>query len=254
MKLNKKYIKIKDLTISYLDNNLENKKSLVFVHGWGADKDNLKSIYFPLLNDFRIISIDLPGFGESSMPDEIYGSKEYAGILADFFTFLKLNDINYIGHSFGGKIGLLLSIYHKNLIKRLVLISSNGIKPKINIIRLIRIYSFKLLKFFYINILKDKNKIEALKNKYGSDDYKNAGKMRNILVKTVQEDFTKMLDQIDCPVFLYWGDKDEATPLWMAKKMNRLIKDSAIYIVKNGTHFPFLQDNRITSIIKAFAV
>ncbi len=76
--------------------------------------------------------------------------------------------------------------------------------------------------------------------------------MRDILVKIVNEDFTKLLVKINCPVFIYWGENDKATPLWMAKKMNKLIKDSALYIVKNGSHFSFLEDNRIISIIKSF--
>jgi pimeloyl-ACP methyl ester carboxylesterase len=91
-----------------------------------------------------------------------------------------------------------------------------------------------------------------LKNKYGSSDYKNAGKMRDIMVKTISEDFTEYLPEIRCPVFLYWGDKDVDTPLWMAKKMARMIPDSGLYIVKGGGHFSFIDDNRIISIIDSF--
>lgn len=74
------------------------------------------------------------------------------------------------------------------------------------------------------------------------------------MVKTVNEDFTGILNKINCPVFLYWGEKDKDTPLWMAKKIKNKIKDSALYIVKNGSHFSFLEDNRIISIIQAFCI
>ena len=89
-------------------------------------------------------------------------------------------------------------------------------------------------------------------NKFGSEDYKNADKLRPVLVNVVNEDFTDLLKKIKCPVFIYWGEKDMSTPLWMAKKMNKLINDSALYVVKNGGHFSFLDDNRIISIIKSF--
>ncbi|MBN2545828.1 MAG: alpha/beta hydrolase [Spirochaetes bacterium] len=242
------------LEISYLDNELNDKKNLVFVHGWGADKFNLKAIYDNLKYEFRILSIDLPGFGSSSTPYEIAGSEDYAEYLYEFLNRLNFKNINYIGHSFGGKIGIILAGKYENLISRLVLIDSAGIRSKRGINWHLKIYTFKFLKIIFSKIFKSEKKIEKLKDLFGSNDYKNAGKLKNILVKVTQEDFTFLLDKIKCPVFLYWGEKDRYTPLWMAKKMNKLIKDSALYIVKKADHFPFLKDNNIIAIIKSFAV
>lgn len=253
MELKEKSSIIDGYTISYLDNEKTDAAILVFVHGWGADKYNLQSIYTPLINKYRIISLDLPGFGKSSQLSKTIGSIEYAGILKLFFNRLNLNRINYVGHSFGGKIGIILSAAENdNLINRLILIDSAGIKPKHNLIWHIKVGYFKLLKFFYLCVIKNKNKLEEFKSKFGSTDYKNAGSMRNILVKLVNEDFTYLLNKINCPVFLYWGEKDKDTPLWMAKKMKKMIKDCALYVVKNGGHFSFTEDNRIISIIDVF--
>ncbi len=242
------------LEICYFDNELKDKKVLIFVHGWGADKNNLKAIYDGLKDDFRILSIDLPGFGSSSKPYEIIGSEDYAEYLNEFFNRLNLENINYIGHSFGGKIGIILASSYENLIARLILIDSAGIRSKRRINWYIKVYTYKLLKIIYLKIFKSKISAEKIMNIFGSDDYKNAGDLKNILVKVTQEDFTHLLKKIKCPVFLYWGEKDKSTPIWMAKKMNRIIKDSALYIVKNADHFSFLKDNKIISIIRSFAV
>jgi len=215
------------LEICYFDNELKDKKVLIFVHGWGADKNNLKAIYDGLKDDFRILSIDLPGFGSSSKPYEIIGSEDYAEYLNEFFNRLNLENINYIGHSFGGKIGIILASSYENLIARLILIDSAGIRSKRRINWYIKVYTYKLLKIIYLKIFKSKISAEKIMSIFGSDDYKNAGDIKNILVKVKQEDFTHLLKKIKCPVFLYWGEKDKSTPLWMAKKMNRIIKDSA---------------------------
>lgn len=253
MILIKKVIKLdNEISISYLDNDIIDKKIIVFVHGWGADKNNLQSIYSYLLNDYRIIAVDLPGFGQSPKPDNEFGSKEYADALYKFFKKLNINNINYVGHSFGGKIGIILSALYPDIVNKLVLIDSTGIKPKRTLLWYINVSIYKILKNIIIKILKNDDLIKKLQNKIGSDDYKNADRMRPILVKVINEDFTDLLKKIKCPVFIYWGEKDNATPLWMAKRMNRLIKDSALYIVKNGSHFSFLEDNRIISIIKSF--
>ncbi|OHD33022.1 MAG: hypothetical protein A2086_16450 [Spirochaetes bacterium GWD1_27_9] len=250
--LEKKKIKIKDLEICYLDNNNSTKKAILFVHGWGADKNNLSAIYNTLLGDYRIISVDLPGFGESEAPKNVIGSVEYSDYIYNLIISLKLEKLSYVGHSFGGKIGIVLTTTYPDLVEKLILINSAGLRAKRNLSWYLKVYSFKTLKFIYKNILKNDDKIEKLKNKVGSDDYRNAGEMRNILVKTVREDFSDLLPKIKCPTFLYWGAKDDATPIWMAKKMQKLIKDCGLFVVKNGGHFSFVDDGRIVGIIRAF--
>ncbi|HOV13423.1 MAG TPA: alpha/beta hydrolase, partial [Spirochaetota bacterium] len=249
MKLTKKNIVIDEVDISYLDNEQLNKKTLLFVHGWGADKYNLAAIYNFLSIDYRVIAVDLPGFGESGLNDKITDAFSYSVIISKFIEKLGIKKVNYIGHSFGGKIGIILASKNRDLIDKLVLVNSSGLKPKRNPLWYLKVYSFKILKFFYTIIIRDKEKIEKFKNRFGSTDYKNSGRLRKILVNTVNEDLTNLISEINIPTFLYWGDKDRDTPIWMAKKMNILIKDSGLYIVKNGGHFSFVDDNRIINII-----
>ncbi|HOJ64276.1 MAG TPA: alpha/beta hydrolase [Spirochaetota bacterium] len=247
-----KNINITGLNISFIDNEKNNSKIILFMHGWGADKYNLMSIYKPLMDNYRIISVDLPGFGNSSRPEISIGSEEYCEIIYKFLVALNIKKINIVAHSFGGKLAILLAVNYSNFVEKLVLIDSSGIRAKRGFLWYIRVFSFKFLKFLYKNIFKNDRLLESLKNRFGSDDYKNAGKMRDILVKTVNEDFSHILDKIKCPVFLYWGEKDRDTPLWMARKMQKKINDCGMFIVKNGGHYSFLQDNRIVNIIKSF--
>lgn len=247
-----KNIIIDNLTLSFIDNEKSNFKTLLFIHGWGADKYNLSGIYKYLIDNYRIISVDLPGFGKSNRPEETIGSEEYANIIYKFLSKLNIERLSIIGHSLGGKIALLIAYKYPELIEKLVLIDSSGIRRKRDILWYFNVYIFKFFKLIYKNILKNENALNELKNRFGSDDYKNANNMRDILVKIVNEDFTHILEKIKIPVFLYWGEKDKDTPLWMAKIMKKKIKDSGLFIVKNGGHYSFLQDNRIINIIKSF--
>ena len=252
--LKEKYLKLKenDLSISFLDNERISNKTLLFVHGWQADKNNLKAIFMHLNDSYRIISIDLPGFGSSSAPKKIIGSIEYASYIKSFLDKLNIKKVCYVGHSIGGKIGIVAAVKYKDLIEKLVLIDSAGIRNHRNFDWYLKVYFYKILKFFISKILRDDNKLKKLKENFGSTDYRKAGVMRDILVHVTNEDFSNYLSQIECPVFLYWGEKDKDTPLWMAKKMKRKIKDSALYIVKNSGHFSFLNDDRIVRIIQSF--
>ncbi len=252
MEMIKKSVVVDNIDIFYLDNENPNNKTVLFSHGWGGDKYNLAAIYNFLKKEFRVISIDLPGFGESQIDKTIDGTEKYAEVLYKFCKKINLDNIGYVGHSFGGKIGLILSANYPDLIEKLILIDSSGLKPKKSPIWYLKVYAFKALKFLHGLFTNDPDKIEAFKNKFGSVDYKNSGKLRSILVKTVNEDLTALIKKIKIPTFLYWGAKDKDTPLWMAKKINRLIPDSGLYVVKNGGHFSFLDDDRIISIIKSF--
>ncbi|MCG8571920.1 MAG: alpha/beta hydrolase [Spirochaetes bacterium] len=238
-----------NLIISYLDNKKDSDKILLFVHGWGADKYNLQIIYQALANQYRIIAIDLPGFGESLRPNYTWNSIDYAQLILQFLDKLNIQTCSYIGHSFGGKIGIILASQQKDRIKHLILIDSSGLRPKRGINWYLQVYSFKFLKFLFQKMIKSEKQWQKIQQNFGSSDYQNADAIRDILVTVVNEDYSHLLPEIQCPVFLYWGEKDQDTPLWMAKKMHKLIKDSGLYIVKKGSHFSFLEDQRIISII-----
>jgi len=85
--------------------------------------------------------------------------------------------------------------------------------------------------------------IERMKNKHGSADYRKASPlMKQVLVKTINEDLTDMLPNINVPTLLVWGDMDTATPLSDAKIMEDKIPDAGLVILKNTGHYSFLED------------
>jgi pimeloyl-ACP methyl ester carboxylesterase len=55
----------RNFDISYEIVNPTAKKDIIFLHGWGSNKDIMKNVFSPYLKDFRHIYIDLPGFGKS---------------------------------------------------------------------------------------------------------------------------------------------------------------------------------------------
>ena len=79
--------------------------------------------------------------------------------------------------------------------------------------------------------------------KFASIDYKNAGRLRNILVKTVNEDVTEDASKITAPAFLLWGELDTETPLEMGQRFNRLLRNSKLVVLPGKGHFPFAGDS-----------
>ncbi|GFN36285.1 alpha/beta fold hydrolase [Tepidimicrobium xylanilyticum] len=232
-------------------------KDILVLHGWGANISTVLPIINLLKPYFRVYAVDLPGFGESDKPKEVFGSEDYARILKEFIDKMGVKKIVLIGHSFGGKLSILLGIKYPEIIDKIVLINSAGLVPKRGLKYYIKVYGFKTLKFLY-NIIffwaNKEEKREKFYKRFGSTDYREAdGIMRKILVRVVNEDFKEILKEIKSPTLLIWGDKDTATPLYMGKIMESQIPDSGLVILEGAGHYSYLDDfNRFAIILKAF--
>ena len=129
------------LDISYEIINPDAKVDLIILHGWGSNKGLMKKAFSPFMDGFRHIYIDLPGFGNSTCNLALY-TKDYARIVELLMIHLNASKDIVLGHSFGGKVALLLEP------KVLVLVASAGIyMPKSLKIRA-KIALFKILKTF----------------------------------------------------------------------------------------------------------
>ena len=140
-------ITIEDMKINYICEG-EGQNVLV-LHGWGANIDTVMPIVNLLKSNFKVYALDLPGFGSSDEPKEVYGSKEYAEIVKKFIDYMEMERVILIGHSFGGKISIWLGSLYPEIVDKIVLIDSAGLIPKRGLKYYIKVYSFKLLKAIY---------------------------------------------------------------------------------------------------------
>jgi pimeloyl-ACP methyl ester carboxylesterase len=219
----------------------------LLLHGWGGSGASFAWLQKSLAKKFTTYVLDLPGFGFSAKPPQVWGSEAYAQLLADFMHAVKIVDPILIGHSFGGRV--IINLVSRKLIavKKIVLISSAGIRLPLPTKLSIKIYFFKLLKqLVKLPLLKTlfTTKLQLYKNSFGSQDYRNAhGIMRAILVKSVNEDLTKLLPLIAVPTLLLWGEDDMVTPVVLGKMMQQLIPNAWLEIFPRKGHFPWVDNH-----------
>lgn len=221
--------------LSYEILNPTCKDDIVFLHGWGSNKEIMKNAFQKEFDSFRQVYIDLPGFGNSSIV-KVIETRDYANIINIFLESLHVQKNIILGHSFGGKVATLLQPQY------LVLLSSAGILvPKSLQIRL-KIKIFKLFK----NILpKSWFKFFASKDVSGMSQL-----MYEVLKRVVDEDFTSIFSNVKSKTLLFWGEKDSATPLHSGHKIHSLIEKSEFFHY-DGDHFFFTKfSKQISKIIK----
>lgn len=108
-----KNLLIDGIKLHFVDINSSSTNTLLFIHGNSHSyKTFSNQLNSPLFKDYRLVAIDLPGHGASSISEQ-YSLKNFALILHKFILLLKLDNVLVIGHSLGGHVGINLLRYSK---------------------------------------------------------------------------------------------------------------------------------------------
>lgn len=203
-----------------------------FLHGYGGNKKSLEKIAKSSCMDKVCYLFDLYGFGETNMPTKCYDIYDYAISLYLFCIENQIKNVSIVAHSFGGRLATILSSVFDINVEKLILIDSAGVKPKHNILYYLSVWKYKVLKKIHGKKLDE--------SKYGSSEYKNNNYlMRKSYVKVVNQHLDYLLSSVKAKTLLLWGNDDKDTPLYMARKTNKCIKNSILKIY-NGDHFMYL--------------
>lgn len=219
----------------------EGKDPILILHGWGSNLKRWKKVaHFLNKKGFKIILLDLPGFGKSKEPNSIWGYKEYTAFLLSFLKKLNLDKINLVGHSLGGSLSIKLASENPQLVKKLVLISpgfwgKTSLRGKLlwkGIHLSYRLFSYrwpreKIFPFFN----------EKIKKLTGRPYYLAQGKMIKIFEKLIQTNINPLISKIKAKTLIIWGEKD-FSPLENAFLIKNLIGEAEIKILKGVGHSP----------------
>lgn len=215
----------------------KNKPEILILHGWGHNINLWLPFANLLSSKYKVHLVDLPGFGSSPPPTFTFDTYDYVKFVEEFIKKFKLRDYILIGHSFGGKIAIILSSRH-NSVRKLFLVSPSGINNRPLLI-LLKIYIFKLTKiglFFLPNAAK--KKIALL---FAPPDYKNAGVLEETFKKVVSQNIRQQAKKIKVPTIIFWGEEDREIKPNNAVRLRSLIKNSHVRIIWQKGHSPQIE-------------
>jgi len=203
----------------------EGAPGVLALHGWGRDHTDFTAV----LGGIPSIAIDLPGFGASAVPAAPMGSEGYADAVVPVIDGFAQPPV-VVGHSFGGRVAVLLA--SRRLVSGLLLIGT----PLLRIApRRPPPMGYRLTKRF--RFLLGEERLERVRRHYGSADYRSAtGVMRDVLVKTVNESYERVLPTIECPTRLLWGREDAEVPVAVAEAALELVPNARLRVVPGVGH------------------
>ena len=178
-------------------------EAVLALHGWGAHSALMLPVAERLAPlGYRVFIPDLPGFGQSALPPAAWTVHDYTQFVLAYLDANQLERVFLIGHSFGGRLGLVLGSEQSNRIRKMVLADSAGVPPKRSFGSNTKLMLYKTVRDGLYRI-GAKSTAEHLRDwynqRYGSSDYKSAGALRETFVRVVNEDLLPYAAQVACP-------------------------------------------------------
>lgn len=243
-------IELDGLTVRYTDEGNPQGEAVLVLHGWGGRIESMAPVIQGLLPTNRVIALDFPGFGESDPPPGPWSVTEYTALTVKLLKKLGVPRVHVIAHSFGGRVTLLMGKEHPELLGKVVITGGAGIRPKRGAKYYAKVWSYKLMKRVYrllerLGVLEGVREAlrERIEARAGSSDYRDAaGVMRQTFVKVVNQDLRYCLPHIKSPCLLFWGERDDAAPLYMGKIMEKEIPDAGLVVLPGAGHFAYLEE------------
>lgn len=246
-------IEIEKMRVNYTRTCVTDNPSrvLLFLHGWGGTSRSWDLNIAGLSKKYDCIVVDLPGFGVSSEPAEIWNVADYAKFVKDFAHALGISKFVLVGKSFGGRIAIYYASKWPGSLSHLVLVSSAGVEKKDLITRL-EILAAKLIKrLLDLTGERDSERIELALFKAASiskdPDYK--WEVKKLVTNT---DLTKESSQISVPTLVVWGENDEVLPIKWGKVLNQKIKNSMLRRIPGGHNAHIESAEEFNNLIVAF--
>lgn len=217
------------------------KPSIIILHGWKLSSDKYQKLQ-RIFNDkgYKVFAPDLPGFGKNSQVNKIYSLEDYADFVLNYVKKNKINSTILLGHSFGGRISLVIGAKHPSLIKYLVLTGVPGYLPakkfKVNFFYYLAKIGKLIFCVFPFSLFAARARKLLYKSAGVFDYYHTSGYLRETFKKVIGTDLEPYMKMIKTPTLLIWGKEDKITPVWIAEKMHRNIINSKIIILPNEGH------------------
>ena len=229
---------------------------LVLLHGFSSSTYSWKDVFEPLAKSYRVIAVDLKGFGFSGKPDGDYSRRAQAILVAHLLDHLKIEKAWLAGNSMGGEVSLNFALQNPQRVAGLILIDSAGVRisganslapvyariPFVGpVLIALALTSDKLVRQGLEKSFYDDAKITDERVAFYYRPLKTrGGQLAALRARTQAGEFPiePDLNKISVPTLIIWGAEDALIPLEAGRKMNSLIKGSKLVIIERCGHVP----------------
>jgi pimeloyl-ACP methyl ester carboxylesterase len=245
-------INVNNFNLSY-DDIGNGSIPIIFLHGYPFDKTMWKGQLDFLKSSYRIIALDIRGFGKSKDEESTLSIDMFGNDLIQFMDKLNIDKAIICGLSMGGYVALNVMKRFPSHFEALILCDTQCIadtaegKEK----------RYKIIKEIEAEGVTDFNE-GFIKNVFHKDSITNkkelVEKLRNVVFSNSKNIITKgfaalaehsetcsILSEIRIPTLIICGREDKVTPLAQSEFMHKNIKGSILHVIDNAGHVSNLE-------------
>lgn len=247
------FIKIAGTNVHYRDSGSKTAPALVFLHGFGSSLHTWDEWSKTLEHNYRVIRLDLPGFGLSGENDDNdFSDMHDIAVIMGLLDELGINKASFIGNSLGGKLAWRIASAYPERVEKLILISPDGFasegfdydkqpEPSFMLSAMTVALPKPLLKMSLAPAYADPHSLTpAMVDRY--HDLMCAPGVRKSIVarfnQTLLKDPVPLLQKIQADTLLIWGERDAMIPVANASDYIKSIPSSHLIVLPNVGHLP----------------
>ncbi len=236
-------------------------RPLVLLHGLG-DAHLTWRVLAPAFAHRRVLMLDLPGHGLSARPDASYSLDWYARVVGSWLDQLGLEELDLVGHSFGGGVAQQLLLSHSDRVGRVALLAPGGHGPGVALsLRLLQLPGVDRLIQPFIGLGTRISLAASLGAHIAAADLRLLAWMNTApgtaraLVRTARDVVGWRGQKVNVgevggaanalptmpPTLLFWGDRDPVLPVRQAHSAAATLRNSQLEILPGCGHFPHLE-------------
>jgi len=229
---------------------------VILVHGFFFDTFTWHNNIQALAANFRVLALDLWGFGYSTRERLDYGYPLYAEQLLMFMDALDIEKASLIGHSMGGGTAIHFAARHPDRVNKLLLVDAAGMPNPLPLLG--RLSNLPLVGELMYGMRGNLMRRMALKTNWIHDEsfitdsyFENATRFHKVQGSTevmltilrkqffhTLPDQVRALGELNIPTLIVWGRHDTAIPLARGHEMHALLRGSRLEVLDNVGHCP----------------
>jgi pimeloyl-ACP methyl ester carboxylesterase len=232
-------------------------RPLVFVHGLGAESLNWVPAMLDLRHQFHVYAIDLLGHGDTQKPDIAYSIEQQSEMLRQFLATQNIKSADLVGVSMGGWVVLKLAIEHPEVVNRLVVADSAGLKFPTNITvkNFLPTTPEDFAAFMAMLTPRHYHVPYPVERDFLHQVAERAWITRRIFDSflTYQDALDGKLEDIKAPVLVIWGKEENLIPMSVGEQMKQQLPNSSLLVCADSGHLAIYECwNKLEPVVWSF--
>lgn len=247
------YLEVEGARVRYVD--VGEGPAVVLLHGFASSIENWTAVMPALVENHRVIAIDLKGFGWTDRPVSDYSPVAQAQLVKAVLDARGVQKVSIVAHSWGSSVALAFTMANPTRVERLALYDAWVYESQLpSMFHLARAKGVgeALFGLFYDQQIEERSTNGFFNPEVVTQDFIDAVERaferpgtKAAALETVRgmkfDEMSEQYKTVSVPTLLMWGREDIVTPVSIGEKLVRQLPNASLKVYPRCGHFPMIE-------------